>query len=454
MADKYDLIVIGGGPAGYLAAERAGEAGLSVALFEKNKLGGVCLNEGCVPTKTFLNSAKIYAHALNGSTYGVSAEGLSLDHAAVLARKEKVVKTLVTGVGYKMKQNKVNVIQSSAAIQGPSDDGYIVTSEGATCTAPNVLVAAGSKPIIPPIPGVEAGLKEGWVCTSREILDIDHIPRSIAIVGGGVIGLEMADYFATAGSNVIVVEMLDKIAGPFDRDISKLLQKDLEAKGVVFLLEAKVTGFKKGFVKAELAGGSIDIPAEIALLSIGRRPDAEGLGLESVGVLVEKGAVVTDKYMQTNAHGIYAAGDINGKYMLAHTAYREAEVAINRITGVKDAMDYRAIPSVIYTQPEVAYSGETEESAAAKGLAYKVKKIPMTYSGRYIAEHGMGKGICKMLTDEKGEQIYGVSMIGGYASEIILSASMLIELGIPIESAKRVVFPHPTIGEIIREALF
>ncbi|MDR0596279.1 MAG: dihydrolipoyl dehydrogenase [Clostridiales Family XIII bacterium] len=453
MSDRYDLTIIGGGPAGYLAAERAGEAGLSVALFEKRALGGVCLNEGCIPTKTFLNSAKIYSHALHGEAYGVKADGISLDHAAVLARKNKVVAKLVAGVAYKMKQNKVNVIEAEGKIEGRADGGIAVTGGGVTVVSERLIIAAGSKPVVPSIPGVVGGMEEGYVYTSREVLDIDHVPNHLAIVGGGVIGLEMADYFATAGAQVTVVEMLGKIAGPFDAEISKILQKSLEAKGVRFLLNAKVTEVRKNGVTAE-ADGAVEIPCDATLLCIGRRPAPEDLGLEKLNVLVENGAVATGRHMQTNVAGVYAVGDINGKFMLAHTAYREAEVAVNHILGKADEMDYSAIPSVIYTQPEAAYVGETEESAAAKGLEITVKKLPMAYAGRYVAENERGDGICKLLIDEGAGRIVGAAIIGGYASEIILSAGILADLKIPKESAKRIVFPHPTVGEIIREALF
>jgi dihydrolipoamide dehydrogenase len=454
MADTYDLIVIGGGPAGYLAAERASEAGLSVALFEKRALGGVCLNEGCIPTKTFLNSAKIYAHALHGESYGVSADGLRLDHAAVLKRKENVVAKLVGGVKYTLKEKKVAVIEAEAKIDGKVDGGFAVHGGSIEAVAPKLIIAAGSKPIAPPIPGVAEGVSAGYVYTSREILDIDRVPKSLVIVGGGVIGLEMADYFAVAGSNVTVVEMLDKIGGPFDREISQILRKSLEAKGVAFLLGAKVTAASRDGVKAEVNGETVDVQGDAILLSIGRRPAPEDLSLEKIGVLVENGAVVTGTHMQTNVPGVYAAGDVNGKIMLAHTAYREAEVAVNHIIGKPDEMRYDAIPSVIYTQPEAAYVGETEETAAAKGLRVTIKKLPMAYSGRYVAENDGGDGICKMLIDDSAGRIVGVSVIGGYASEIILSAGVLVSLGIPLESAKRMVFPHPTVGEILRETLF
>jgi dihydrolipoamide dehydrogenase len=253
---------------------------------------------------------------------------------------------------------------------------------------------------------------------------------------------------------VTVIEMLEMIAGPFDEEIAKILKKNLEAKGVTFMLGAKVTEVTRYGVKAEAAGETVTVESDAVLLSIGRRPAPEDLGLEKLNVLVENGAVVTGSHMQTNVPGVYAAGDINGKFMLAHTAYREAEVAVNHLLGKRDEMRYGAIPSVIYTQPEAAYVGETEESAAAKGLRVAVKKLPMTYAGRYVAENERGDGIAKTLIDESSGRVVGVSLIGGAASEIILAAGILTELGVPYEQAKRVVFPHPTVGEILRETLF
>jgi dihydrolipoamide dehydrogenase len=265
----------------------------------------------------------------------------------------------------------------------------------------------------------------------------------------------MADYFATVGSEVVVAEMLDKIAGPFDSEISSILQKDLEQKGIVFKLGCKVTGVSpEGVLIEEPNGAKETLPADTVLLSVGRRPYTTGLGLETLHIETERGAVVTDRHMQTNVTGVYAIGDVNAKVMLAHTAYREAEVAVHHITGVKDVMRYDAIPSVIYTYPEAASVGETEETATAKGLTFTVKKLPMIYAGRYLAEAPKGKGICKLLVDEKKNRVIGISLIGNYASEIILGATIMVETGLPVETFQEVVFAHPTVGEIIRETLF
>ncbi len=450
----YDLIVIGGGPAGYLAAERAGHAGLNTLVIEKRAMGGVCLNEGCIPSKALLNSAKMYDHAKHSDVYGVHVEGVTIDQKQVVARKNKVVATLVGGVEAAMKANKVKVVKEEAYIEGKTSEGFSVKAGGEVYTAKQLLIATGSSPVVPPIPGAKEGLANGFVMTNREVLDLQEIPAQLVIVGGGVIGLEMASYYNSVGSKVTVIEMLDHIAGPTDRQISSILQKNYEKKGVTFKLGCKVTGIGTDSVSFEENGQACTVAADKVLLSIGRRAVTQGFGLENLNVYTERGAIVTDEFGRTNIAGVWAAGDVNGKSMLAHTAYREAEVAINNIIGKKDRMRYNAIPSVIYTNPEVAGVGETEETAKAKGLDVEIVNITMKYSGRYVAENEGGDGICKILMDKKYRTIVGAHLIGGYASEIIYGAAMMIETEMTIEDLKEIVFPHPSVSEIIREALF
>jgi len=449
-----DLIILGGGPAGYLAAERAGHAGLSVLLFEKRSLGGVCLNEGCIPSKTFLNSAKIYEHACHGEKYGVTSENAKIDHAKVVERKDKVVKMLVSGVGAQMRANKVTVVTDTGFIEGKDAEGFIVKSSKDTYKAKRLLVATGSSPVVPPIEGVKEGVESGFVMTNREILDIKKAPDNLVIVGGGVIGLEMASYFSTIGTKVTVIEMLSKIAGPTDSEISTILMKNYEKQGVKFLLSAKVVKVTKDSVAYEKDGKTSEVKADGVLLSIGRRANTKDIGLENIGVMIERGAVVTDRFMKTNVINVYAAGDVNGKSMLAHTAYREAEVAINNMLGKRDIMRYNAISSVIYTHPEVASVGETEETAKEKGLDVVVGKVSMNFSGRYMAENEGGDGICKVVVDKKTNALVGCQLIGSYASEIIVSAATMIENEMRVSDIKEIVFPHPTVSEIIREAIF
>ncbi len=450
----YDLIVIGGGPGGYTAAERAGGAGLSVLLAEKRVLGGVCLNEGCIPSKTFLNSAKIADYAKNGGTYGVHAEGVKLEHPAVVKRKNRVVKKLVSGLEMKMKKNKVTVVNCEAVISGRTGDGFQVKVDGAVYTGKRLLIASGSVPAMPPIPGLDEGYKKGIVLTNREILDIETIPENLVIIGGGVIGLEMASYFNSAGSRVTVVEMLDHIAGPTDREISDILLNNYKKKGIDFRLSAKVTEIKGNDVVFESSDGIHRVSGDNILISIGRKPDTKGLGLETIGVETDRGRIVTDEFLRTNIPEVYAAGDVNGISMLAHTAYREAEVAVNNILGKRDRMRYIAVPSVIYANPEVGSVGETTESARDKGLDVEIIKLPLAYSGRYVAETERGDGIVKVLVDKQYRTIRGLHIIGSYASEIIYGAAVMMETEMRVNDIREIVFPHPTVCEVIREAMF
>ncbi len=450
----YDLIVLGGGPAGYLASKRAGHAGLSVLCIEKRSVGGVCLNEGCIPTKTLLYSAKLYDGALHGEKYGVTASGLSIDHAKVVARKDKVVKTLVSGVKATLKASHVTLVESEGVITGRNAEGYTVSANGETYTGKRLLIATGSSPAVPPIPGLKEGLASGFVMTNRETLDLAQAPKKLVVIGGGVIGLEMASYFNSIGTEVTVIEMLDHIAGENDPDLVKLLQKGYEKKGMTFHLNARVTEVKTDSVVYEKDGKTETVSADKVLLSIGRRANTQGIGLETINVLTERGAIVTDTHMKTNIPGVYAAGDVNGKSMLAHTAYREAEVAVNHMLGKKDMMRYSAIPSVLYTNPELSSVGETEYTAKKKGMDVDVVKIPMRFSGRYLAENEGGDGICKLVINKQHRTIVGVQALSNYSSEFIVACGTFIELELTLEDIKQIVFPHPTVCEIIREAVF
>jgi len=450
----YDLIVIGGGPAGYLGAERAAHAGMRVCLFEKNALGGVCLNEGCIPSKALLHSAKVYETAKHADKYGVRVSDASLDHKAVVARRGKVVKLLVSGVSAKLKNAGVSVVKAEAKITGRVPGGFKVEADGQAYEAKKLLIAAGSSPVIPPIPGLKEAVESGFAITNREVLVLPEVPRSLVIIGGGVIGLEMAAYYAVAGSRVTVVEMLDHIAGTTDREISSMLQKEYRKKGVEFKLSTKVVAVEPGKVVCEAEGKTLEVPADKVLLSIGRRAATEDIGLENIGVAMERGVILTDDKCRTNVENVYAAGDCIGKVMLAHTAYREAEVAVNAMLGKRDRMRYNANPSVIYTHPEVACVGMTEEEARAAGVDFEVKKLSMRYAGRFVAENEGEDGLCKVLVHEKHRNVIGVHMIGAYASEIIWGAAAMIESELRVKDAKEIIFPHPTVSEIIREVIW
>lgn len=446
---KYDVAIIGGGPAGYTAAERAAKGGLSTILFEKNALGGVCLNEGCVPTKTLLYSAKTYDNIRHASKYAVKAENPSFDLGKIIARKNKVVKKLTAGIRMKMTEAGATVVNAEASIEGRAEDGTLtIVAADTRYEAANLLICTGSETVIPPIPG----LAETAYWTSREALQSKELPASLVIIGGGVIGMEFASFFNSLGVEVHVVEMLDKILGPMDRELSAMLQAEYAKRGVKFYLGHKVTGVHGTEVSVEKDGESFTLTGEKVLLSVGRRPVTKGFGLENLGVEPFRNGVKVNEYMQTSLPNVYACGDITAFSLLAHTAVSEAEVAIDHILGKPHAMSYKAIPGVVYTNPEIAGVGRTEDELQAAGVDYQVKKIPMAFSGRFVAENEMGNGVCKLLLDGEGTLV-GAHLLGNPASELIVIAGMAIEQGMKADQLTRFVFPHPTVGEILKEAL-
>ena len=448
----FDLMIIGGGPAGYVAAERAGDKGLKVILFEKKTIGGVCLNEGCIPTKALLYSAKMYEHALEGDKFGVIAENVSFDYGKMVARKDKLVRKLVGGVKMKMKSNKVEVIEGTAVLESRSDKGVEVTCNGEKYTGKNVLICTGSEASVPPIPGLkEAG---DVIVTNREILELKDCPESLVVIGGGVIGMEFACFYQGLGTKVTVVEMLPEILGGLDGEISALVRSHFAKKGIDFHMQAKVTKVEGNKVTFEKDGKTETIEGEKILLSVGRRPVTKGVGLENLNIELDRGGIKVDEKMRTNVPNVFAAGDVTGFSLLAHTASREGEVVVNNITGGDDVMRYNAIPGVVYISPEVAGVGETEESAKEKGIAYKVAKLPMTYAGRFAIENERFSGLCKVLIGEKYGEILGVHMLGNPSSEMIYGACLAIEQEMTLEEMKQVIYPHPTVSEIFKEVLF
>ena len=456
----FDLAIIGGGPGGYVAAGRAGAAGLSVVLFEKRELGGVCLNEGCIPTKTLLYSAKVYDYTRHAEQYGVKVDGSSIDFGAIFKRKQKVVKKLVGGVKAQMKGAKVEVVKGEAVIQGRSAEGITIVSGEASYVARNLLICTGSEAAVPPIPGLREGLG-GAVVTNREILSLEEQPERLVVIGGGVIGMEFASFFNSIGTKVTVVEMLPKILGPLDDEISAMLQAQYEKKGVEFHLSCKVVAVEgNDVVYEDPEGKTCRATGDKILVSVGRRASFQGIGLENIGVELALNpggrpyGIKVDEKMRTNIPNVYAAGDVTGFSMLAHTASREGEVAVNNILGKADRMRYDAIPGVVYTNPEVAGAGVTEAEAAKKGLDYTVVKLPMAYAGRFVAENERGEGLCKVIVGRKYHEVLGVHMLGNPCSEMIHSACIAIEQEMTVEQLKEVVFPHPTVSEILKETVF
>lgn len=442
-----------------MAAERAGAAGLKVVLFERKSLGGVCLNEGCVPTKTLLYGAKVYNYALAGERYGVYVSDPSIKFEEFADRKNRVVKRLVTGVKAAMKAHGVEVVPESAFIEGKDSDGVRIKAGGNEYAARNLLVCAGSEAAVPPFPGLsEAG---DVICTNREILALREQPGELVVIGGGVIGMEFAAFYSTIGTKVTVIEMLPKILGPMDDEISAMLQKIYAKKGVKFCLNCKVTGIEGNtVVYLDPDGVEQRVSGDKILVSVGRRANLAGYGLENLGLeyaLNKAGRPVgikVDDRMRTNVPGVYAAGDVTGFSMLAHTASREGEVAVNDILGVEDKMSYAAIPGIVYTNPEVAGVGLTEEQAKERDLDFVVAKLPMTFSGRFVAENDRPEGICKFIVAKGSHEVLGVHMLGNPCSEIIQTAGIAIETKMTVEALQRIVFPHPTVSEILKETAF
>ena len=443
----YELAIIGGGPAGYNAAHKAAVNGLSTVLFEKGELGGVCLNEGCIPTKTLLYSAKLYEHAALSQKYGIISEGVSTDYGKIADRKDKVVKKLVGAVRVKMRDAGVEVVRQEACICGKTAEGFSIKAGDQDFEARRILLCTGSSAAVPPIPGLaEAG---DTVVTARELLCLRERPEALVIIGGGVIGMEFASFFCSLGTKVTIVEMLPEILNGMDSEQASVLRGIYAKKGVEFHLGCKVTEIKGGEVCfTDPDGQAMSVTGDKILLSTGRRPNIKGFGLENVGVKAGRGVEV-DACMRTNVPGVYAAGDITGFSMLAHTAVREGEVAVNNMLGREDKMEYNAIPGVVYTNPEMAGAGLTEDNAPD----CSVLKLPMAWSGRFVAETERGEGLCKVLVSNSDRSVVGVHMLGNPCSEIIQGACIAIEQKMTAEQLRRVVFPHPTVSEIVKETL-
>ena len=444
----YDLAIIGGGPAGYTAAELAGRSGLKTILFEKNALGGVCLNEGCIPTKTLLYSAKVYNTMKDAAKYGVSCSDVQYDLAKIVSRKNKIIRKLTAGIRGKMTEAGVETIIGQAEIKSANDVIIEIACNETVYSAKKLLLCIGSEAVVPPINGIQE--TEYW--TSREALENKDLPESLLVIGGGVIGIEFASFFRTLGVKVVVVEMLDEILPGMDKELSALLRSELTKKGVEFHLGTRVVSFNRNQVEIEKEDGKIMLETSKILLSVGRKPVLAGWGLENLSLERFKNGLKVNKYMQTSHPNVYACGDITGFSLLAHTAVREAEVAVGHVLGKKEEMSYKAVAGVVYTNPELAGVGKTEDMLQDEGVSYTVKQLPMSYSGRFVAENEQGNGICKVLEDENGV-ILGVHLVGNPASELIVIAGIAIEQGMTTKALKTVIFPHPTVGEIIRETI-
>ncbi len=442
----YDLIVVGAGPGGYEAAAHAGELGKKVALIEKKHIGGICLNSGCISTKTLLYSAKILQVCKEAENYGIKAGKLEIDYGKIQKRKSEVVSMLAKGVEGKLKRSGVEIIWGEGRLLSKN----AIEVKEKSYETKNILIATGSKPAVPPIKGIDSSN----VLDSTAILELDKIPKSLIIIGAGAIGLEFACLFNEMGSKVRVIEMLPHIAYQIDTEITSYLRKSLEKKGIVFVLSSQVIKIDKKNITYRDENGQIKtVQSEIILNATGRQPNLESIGLDDIGILYDSIGIKTDMQGKTNVPGVWACGDATGRVLLAHAATREGIVAVNNMFGKKDVTRYKAIPNVIYTHPEVASVGMTEQMLEQEEINYQKILLPMSISGRFVAENDKEKGYVKVLAGRKYHEILGVHIIGGVAGEMIYGVATFIEMEMRVEDIKEIVFPHPTVSEAIKEAI-
>lgn len=446
-SDMYDLAVIGAGPGGYVAAIKAAQKGLRVCVVEKQYYGGVCLNEGCIPTKAMVKSVKVLETVKKAAKYGVvGLEGVSpnMDMKAMQARKEGVVKQLTGGVEYLLKANGVELIKGAAEFV----DNQTLDVDGKTVKAEKIMIATGSTPMKPRFEVDQ----DASLMTSREALELDTVPEHIVIIGGGVIGIEFAYILACVGAKVTVVELMDRILPMVDKEVTQEVSFMLKEIGVNILTDSKVSRVMKSSVSYESQGVLNEVECSHVLVATGRVPSTDGLGLENVSVKTERGAIITNEYLQTNVPNIYAIGDVNGKSMLAHTASMEGIVAVDHICGGTTKMDYRVIPSCIYTLPEVACVGLTEEEARKQYKEVQVGRFSFTGNGKAVVE-GADRGIAKVIVEPRLGEILGIHVFGDQATNLIGEIVLAMQAEISAEEVVQTIHAHPTLSEVLPEAL-
>ena len=457
MADTYDVTIIGGGPGGYVTAIRAAQLGMKVALVEKRStLGGTCLNVGCIPSKALLHSSHLYHEAQHGmAEHGVKATGVKLDLKAMMAHKDAVVGDTIKGVDFLMKKNKIDRLEGLGTIIGPGT--VEVTPEKgkkSSISTKNIIIATGSD--VTPLPGVEVDEKQ--IVTSTGALELPKVPKSMVVIGAGVIGLEMGSVWSRLGAKVTVVEFMDNILFGMDGELSKNMARILKKQGFEFKLKSKVTGAKKAKTGVTLTieprdgGGAETLKADVVLVAVGRRPFTQGLGLQNVGVKMdERGFIQTDDHFKTSADGIYAIGDVIGGAMLAHKAEDEGVVLAEMLAGQSGHIDYDAIPGIVYTWPEVAGLGKTEEKLKEAGVNYSIGKFPFSANARARAM-GDTDGFVKVLADAETDAILGVHIIGAAAGDLIQECVVAMEFGGAAEDIARICHGHPGLSEVVKEA--
>ena len=445
---EYDVTVIGGGPGGYVAAIKAAQYGKHVCLIEQEQLGGVCLNVGCIPTKTLIQSAHVLQTVQRATEFaleGIEPNQVQVNMAKLQARRRSIIRRLTGGVGSLLKKNGVTVVKGTAVFQ----DANTVVVNGTRITSDHFILATGSHSFTPRTISIAA---DAAVLTSTEALELEAIPKRLGIIGGGVIGIEFAYLYSALGSQVFVFEAMDQILPMLDETLSDLARKRLEQQGVAFHTGAYVSAIADGRITYQENGSVHQEAADLVLMAVGRVPNSDGLGLETLGVKLERGAVVTDEQLRTHVPNIYAIGDVNAHSMLAHTASREALAAVEHIcTGHSEPIQYHIIPSCIYMQPELAAVGLTEKDARAKGLDIQIGLFPLISNGKAMVE-GETEGAVKVITDRRTGEIYGVHIMAPHATDLIGELVTAMQLEATSEVMTHIVHPHPTISESISEA--
>jgi dihydrolipoamide dehydrogenase len=445
----YDLTVIGGGPGGYVAAIRAAQLGLKVAVVEAREVGGTCLNRGCIPTKALLHAAEVYHTVKHSAEYGIMVREVGFDFAKIVVKKDEVVRQLRGGVAGLLKSNKVAVINGRGVI---ADRNTIAVTGGTprTVTAAKMIIATGSRPSKPPIPGIDGDR----VINSDVVMSLTACPEQVVIIGGGVIGVEIATVFNTLGKQVTIVEMMDQILPGTDGEIAQLLRKSLERRGVKIFTGAKVTALKsaaKGTCSFAIGGKTLEAEGDLVIVAIGRHPNTEDIGLEKVGVATERGFIQVNDQLETSVPGIYAIGDVTGKVMLAHVASTQGLVAAANVAGAHRKMRYDIVPSCIYTSPEIATVGLTEAAAVKQGYQIKIGTFPIAGNGKSLIM-GVREGVIKMVADKTTGEILGAQLMAPRATDLITEISVAMKLESTIEEVADTIHPHPTVSEIIMEA--
>lgn len=449
MSDKTKIVIIGGGTGGYPAAIKAARMGAEVILIERAELGGTCLNRGCIPTKALLQAANVIETMKESEQYGIKCKGYELDFAKAMARKDAVVGQLCNGVGSLLKAKKVRVIKGTASFVDAKT--LQIAETGEKVQGDKIIIASGSVPSKVPIEGIDGP----DVMDSDKVLAMTTLPKSVVIIGGGVIGVEFAQYLNSMGCAVTIVELMPNLVFGVDKEIADILQKSVIKSGIKVICKATVNSIsKKGaenIVTYTLGDKTDTLSAEKVILTVGRRPDYSLLNVDKIGLKTEKGTIIVNEYMETNVPNVYAVGDVIGGIMLAHLATAEGECAVKNALGHKEAMKYKAVPACIYTKPEVASVGLTEEKAKEAGYDVEVGRFPMRAVGKALVMNEV-EGLVKIVADKKYHEILGVHIIGPHATDMIAEAVLGMNMEMTAEELAESIHPHPTISEAIMEA--